>query len=401
MDLVVAVLAEHGVRHAFILPLMCPHCGDKAMVMCPFRSRSDQAVRHDALVITRQPKKQYYPWPNAARALAITLVVLHHSVQYSVSSGIAPEWWDWTTEMLRTLRMPLFFMAAGLFAGKWATQSWPSLLRSKIMVLMWVYVLWVFVRAAWFYIVPGGGVREAAPITELLARIVWPLPGWFLFTLAGLFLILRLTYSTSQRWQIVSLVIAAVVSALWLGGVSVGNLGWDGMPTYYFFFLVGVLGASQLLPRVPKMNPVARLLVVASWIVLYVLAYALNLVDTFGVSFLLRVVGLCAGIVIAASLTWVPGIKTLGDGKSTLPIYVTHLLIVIPLVAALARVDALARVPLFGSVVPLGIAALAMCLSFTAGVLAPKLHLGWLYATPRWLDRLAGTTRTKAITPQP
>lgn len=83
-------------------------------------------------------------WVDAARGIAIILVVLHHSIQGALDADIASDNWSVVTEFVRTMRMPLFFACAGIFAGKWIrTKTWGEMLRSKVLLLMWVYLLWL------------------------------------------------------------------------------------------------------------------------------------------------------------------------------------------------------------------------------------------------------------------
>ena len=60
---------------------------------------------------------------------------------------------------------------------------------------------------------------------------------WFRWALAVYFVLPRI-FARTRVWP--QLLSAAGVSAVWLSGVVPdGNLGWNGVPKYYLFFLLG------------------------------------------------------------------------------------------------------------------------------------------------------------------
>src|SRR5688500_13089579 len=81
-------------------------------------------------------------WPDAARGLAIGLVVLSRATKRTWSTGYEVSVLREVNETLRSLRMPLFFAVAGMFATKWTTVPWSRLARGKLLFFAWVFVLW-------------------------------------------------------------------------------------------------------------------------------------------------------------------------------------------------------------------------------------------------------------------
>ncbi|MCC2031844.1 acyltransferase family protein [Microbacterium allomyrinae] len=319
-------------------------------------------------------------WPDAARGMAIVLVVLHHGIIYSFAEGLADPFWVAATEFLRTMRMPLFFMAAGLFAGKWVSGPWRPLFRSKVLLLAWVFALWVAIRWVVLNLIPGEDSETG--ILQLPLHMLWPIGGWFLFALAIFFVLGRLTKDVPPVWQIV---VAGVISAVWFSidnGNVVGNNAWDGIPLYYFFFVLGCYGRTLLLRAVDGTRLWMSIAIVAAWALAYFELDSIGLTDAPGISFALRLMGLAAGVVIAKSLADVVVLRHLG--QSTLPIYMSHSL----WIALAVWVATLIIQPstIAGWLTPLAIGAVGLGLGYLSGRIAPKIRLGWLFDTPRWLS---------------
>ncbi len=100
-------------------------------------------------------------WPDAARGLAILLVVVLHATRALGDLDLTGAWgtvlagWDRVNAALGTMRMPLFFAVAGLFAGKWVRGPWRALLASKVALFAWLLLLWPFVRALGYLLGPS------------------------------------------------------------------------------------------------------------------------------------------------------------------------------------------------------------------------------------------------------
>lgn len=330
-------------------------------------------------------------WPDAARGMAIILVVLHHAVLQTVEAGIAEPHWEWVTEALRTMRMPLFFMAAGLFAGKWVQRaSWRDMLQNKVLLFLWVFALWVPIRWAWLRIIPGYDQDEA--ISRLVSRFILPNGGWFLLALAVFFIIAKATARLDRRIQ---LGIAAAVSIVFFtDGFETGNVGWNGVLTFYVFFLIGCYWRDWMLLAAEALPALGRVGIVIAWPLAVGAAMWVGVDGWAGVSFVLRIIGLAAGVVLAVWLSPLGWLRHLG--QSTLPIYMAHSLIIIGIVWAW-EATGLPGVPV---ATPLTVAALALALSYGLGRVAPRIGLGWLFTTPKWLVRtFRAITRSRTHQP--
>jgi hypothetical protein len=113
------------------------------------------------------------------------------------------------------------------------------------------------------------------------------------------------------------------------------NFGWNGVPRFYLFFLVGCRGGTVVLGLADRVRrrPLLGAGIVLGWSAAAVAVAARHLDGVFGVGLLLRLFGLAAGIALAVLLAgWRP-LRALGG--LTLPVYVAHGPLVVALTWAL------------------------------------------------------------------
>lgn len=324
-------------------------------------------------------------WVDAARGLAITLVVLFHASKRSVSAGSA-DWWIDVVDVFQTMRMPLFFAAAGIFAAKWVGErtSWPALLRSKVMLLVWVYLVWLLVRYAWFLVMPGG--QKMTPYDDLVVPVWWPSGGWFIVALAAMYVIAKAVHRIPRAWVLAG---ASMVSVVFLAGwVEVGNHAWDGVGRYAAFFLIGVLLRGPILDAAARVGRPVALAVPLAWLAGYALCAAQGLTHAPVVGFVLPLGGVAAGVSVAVLLQRSTALRALGRG--TLPIYLAHQLLVISAVVWLSARWSFGEQPVLHQGAPLLLTVLLVVTTYWFGRVAPRIGLGWLFAVPAWLVRLTG-----------
>ncbi|WZH54481.1 MAG: acyltransferase [Nocardioides alkalitolerans] len=323
-------------------------------------------------------------WVDVARGLAIALVVLHHAIQRCVAAGAAGEWL-WITNGLATMRMPLFFTAAGLFAVKWVLsdrRSWREMVNAKVLLFLWVYVLWVVLRYLWFVPLPSSDETPAPAV--LLSRLWLPDGGWFIYVLALMFVLAKAaaTFRVPPAVQVGLAVVASAVSAD--DAVATGNPGWDGLLRYTVFFLAAIHGRDLYLRAAMRISRPIGCGVVLVWVVAYAGAERLGVEEEWGVGLALRVAGVCAGVALAVSLSFSARLANLG--RSTLPIYMTHQLLIIPIAGAAGRFYPLSSDPVLSVLSPVLLAAAVLAVTYWWGRRAGRFHLGWLYAQPRWFE---------------
>ena len=331
-----------------------------------------------------------YAWVDAGRGLAITLVALYHATDW-LSVGFDTATWHLVSEILATLRMPLFFMLAGLFAGKWLTASWSSLWRSKLALFVWVFLVWGVIGSIASVIgrlMQGVELGDFSPLAILRAWLLSPIAPrfelWFIWALALFFIAAKLLRRVDPRVQ---LAVAAVVAAVALSGWETPNIGWSGVLKYFVFFLAGLYLKEHVLRwgrRPPGPVLVGTFL---AWAALSVAIPTFGLRDVPGLYFANCVLGVLAGISLSRALVRVPRLS--GIGSNTMPVYLTHTPLIILISFGLVAFDRIVPLDVIAGILPPVVAALAVTLSLLIHSAVSRGPLALLYATPRVLVRSA------------
>jgi len=329
-------------------------------------------------------------WLDTARGIAIVLVVLHHSVLFTAAAGVAHPAWVHVNGALNTFRMPLFFFVSGLLAAGAVRRDWRALLGGRVLLLVWVYVLWSLLSGVWFRVVPD--VRERG---EEWSALPWSVltadtPIWYLYALA-LFLVVGRAGRGLPTWALLG---ATGVLSLVVGAdlVVLPSWAWQSMATFAFFFFAGSRVREPVLAwarRPVRWRGAAA--AAAACAALNVAAFAALGADVLaapGVRFVLSVSAVAAGCVVARwASTARAGRGLAAVGRSTLPLYVVHGMVVGTLALAFLP---FADGPLGG---PVGLVAPALVLvvglAVTAAVRPFVERVPGALAPPRRLVRVA------------
>jgi uncharacterized membrane protein YcfT len=155
-------------------------------------------------------------WVDFAKAVAIVLVVLYHvggagmDRMFPDPGGHASGLWTRVNAALLPMRMPLFFLTAGLLAHRAVRRPWPVVWRGRILVLLWPYLLWSVAFAA----IAGFAYRPDDPFGYTINRLqVIPYAGtayWFLAVLTVFFVAAKLL----RRWPLVVLAVTLALAAV-------------------------------------------------------------------------------------------------------------------------------------------------------------------------------------------
>nr|WP_281372799.1 acyltransferase family protein [Kineococcus aurantiacus] len=318
-------------------------------------------------------------WVDTARGAAIVLVLVHHAVLFATAEGFAHHGWTALDETLRLLRMPLFFFLSGLLAVRAVQRPWPELLRRRVSGDLWVYLLWATAAFVVFSLIPyARDDLPTGPRGWLDQTLLLPGNGaWYLLALALYLTVGRLTRRVPTA---VLLPVAAVVSAVFGPGPLVRySFVWNDVLTLFVFFAAGVRlrgPALRALTRTPGW-PLA-LGATAAVGALALAVTGLSLVQVPGVRLLVGAGAVVAGVLLAARLAGTAlGRALAGIGARTLPVYVTHEIVLGVLVLAL---DPLGDVPLLDLTAPvlLVAAALAVCLPLRT----PLSRVPWVLHAP-------------------
>lgn len=298
-------------------------------------------------------------WPDVARGAAMMLVVLAHALQLMDVYGWKLGWLDTANLYLTAVRMPLFFLIAGVFAARAIHRSWPKLFASRLALLIYMYVLWMLIRAIWFSFVPWP-LNDDHPWIALLISPFWPTNGlWFLFALIVYILVGKLT-ARAPVW--VPLVVAGAIAVAAASGFvpDGGNPVWKSIALYGFFFLLGARLPEVWAAVAARANILlligALVVVPASVVVFGLLPNAIQGVGRVALS----VVCVTAAIVVAAMVAKVAWLAAPFRyvGQRTIAVYVVHAMLlaaVVPLipVGIVPPVVAAVALTAFGVTVPL------------------------------------------------
>lgn len=340
-------------------------------------------------------------WVDAAKGMSILLVVLHHAVILMEPHGLVPGPVSALNMALASLRMPLFFLASGLFAWAPLSAPWRTLLHKRVAFFLYLFGLWTVLQSLVFWVLPRDVLPPDAPATW--ADVAWEAlaPGpamWFLYALAVFSVLGKLVRRTPAWLQLgVSGVLCAVVGS---GLLTFDSFAWTFMARYLFFFLLGV-HARSLVEALAERS--GLLMVVGTAVACGGLAGAsvvLDVRDVIGVAFLLNVVAVTFGVVLAAYLARFRAFRPLITlGANTLPVYLTNVLVVAGIVA-LMRGLPIPQAAGWVTPVVLAFAVVAITLAATYGL--RWIGAYWLFELPSFLAwRPAAAPAHAAPAPQP
>jgi uncharacterized membrane protein YcfT len=321
-------------------------------------------------------------WVDAAKGMSILLVVAHHSVMFLQASGLAPAPVVMANTALASMRMPLFFLASGLFVAGPLAASWRTLLHKRVAFFLYLYLLWTLLRFAFFHI-PAVDAVDPYGTTNVVVTVALALvlPGsltWFLYALA-LFAVVCKVMRRVPVW--LQLGAAGVLSAL--AGAEVVDFEsgpWTRIARYFFFFLLGWHG-RWLVERLAASTGVVKVAAAAAGCVAAAAAAVLlDLQSVPGVALALNMAAVTFGILFAA---WIAryriGRPLVVLGQQTLPVYLLHIFWVALVMVGLQRVD----VPLVAEyALPAVMAVVLTVLSLLTHRLLVRAGAPWLFALP-------------------
>lgn len=320
-------------------------------------------------------------WVDAAKGLSILLVVLHHVVWYLQRSAQAPMAVIAANEALASLRMPLFFLASGLFVAGPLAAPWRAVLHKRVAFFLYLYILWTIIRFTFFatLVPPAVDPDDSANPVALAWALLLPGPSmWFLYALAVFAVLAKLLRPVPVGLQLAA---AAVLSALvGAGMLEFGESRWTYMSRFLLFFLLGCYG-RHLVERLAGSTSILRVAVTAVLCVCAAgVAVVFGLRSIPGVALVLQCVAVAFGVLFAA---WVAryrfGRPLVVLGQQTLPIYLTHMLWLALIMIGLRHVD----LPTAAAyVLPAAMAVVLTALSLLTHRLLVAAGASWLFELP-------------------
>ncbi|MBU9713489.1 acyltransferase family protein [Evansella tamaricis] len=261
-------------------------------------------------------------WVDYAKGISIILVVLHHSMFRELDSLLYNETILYYNDLFIRIRMPLFFFLSGLFIHKSIFSNIYSFFKSKVLHLLYLFVLWAIIRYLVVTIAPYLLLgNRAGDLKSILSIFIDP-PNtlWFIYAILIFLIITRLT----RNIKVVSLFLAMILFTISIQSgqqTFINTLLW-----FYPFFLLGYL-ASEYTKRIANK--------IVSYHFLFVIIFFLTLVVTLEspwaktplAIFVFSCGGIITGIIIAIILSRFTVFRGLGFlGRNTLPIYLMHFL---------------------------------------------------------------------------
>ncbi len=352
------------------------------------------------------PRGSRTAWVDVAKGISIVLVALHHVVIEAVVQGWVPDVAHEVSSTLGTLRMPLFFLASGIFATRTLAGGWGRLLERRVLFFAWLYVLWLVIRYLWFGLVGHGIDLGAWASPWATVRQLWlPASGlWFLYALALYSLIGRATRAVPPAARVAA---AAVLSALVGSGVvPVESYAWRSMALNLVFFLVGADASGAIRRRAAAFSRRTAAGVALGGTVAFVaLTLALREPDIAGVPgarLLTSIVALTAGVAFAVALagTWA-GRGPEWLGTRTLEVYLIHALLLVPFAMLVALVHPGAWNVAVGLAMVLVTTVVVVAGSFAVARGLRSVGGGWVFAPPWHARGLALTSSATRPAPTP
>ena len=335
-----------------------------------------------------QPQKTRIEWLDIAKGLSIILVVVYHTLLYLNLQDMAPGIYTKISGIMTPIRMPLFFSVSGLLAASAMRATWPDFLRRKIWTFVWLFGIWSTARWLYFRYVQTNGMVPSEGLDPYQLIEMWWAPNtgiWFIWALA---IFMTATKLLSSAPHIPIIAAAMVLSVLVFGGhLTVDLFTHRNVLQYFVFFLFGCWYGKTFATMITE----RPLHFAAGGFVAFLLLTLFN-----GTLQALEL-GVWAFAASIAGLFWFCGmavlmsrLKALRDtfayfGRNTLPVYVTHVMLVSGITGLLAFATGPDIAIGYIAAPLIVVTAIALSLGIKAG--ADRSGAGWLYAPPLRRER--------------
>ncbi|WP_160008349.1 acyltransferase [Rhizobium sp. 18055] len=335
-------------------------------------------------------QKDRIEWLDIAKGMSIILVVIYHTLLYHDFHAIAPDVYTRISGIMTPIRMPLFFSVSGFLAASAMKAPWRDFLVRKIWLLVYLFAIWGTARWLFFRYVQTNVLvpTEGSDPYQLLQMWWAPNTGiWFIWALAIFMIATKLL---SAIHHATTIAIAAIISLLTFGEhLQIDLFTHRNVLQYFVFFLFGCWYGKSVVTVVTRRPVLMALGGFLLFSALYVLRWRLQAIDKGSWAMLSSIAGLawlCGTSVLISRLQ--PARHAFSYfGRNTLPVYVTHVMIVSLLVAGVAaRVGGSAAMGYLTA--PL-ICAVAIGLSLAIKAAADRGGAAWLYTPPMQRQRRA------------
>jgi fucose 4-O-acetylase-like acetyltransferase len=194
-------------------------------------------------------------WVDAARGLAILLVVFGHA-----AGGLIDARGPGSLVALRyvflaiyTFHMPVFFFLSGLFVEQRLRKSTGAFLRKLLTTIVWAYFLWSFVQFSIIFAMGSLVNHPASNYWRTILALPWsPVSQfWFLQALFLIHLLAILAWRLGGSRAVLSAALLLKLVATFVPSTPALSLAAANAPYYAIGMVLGWERASHLLERAP------------------------------------------------------------------------------------------------------------------------------------------------------
>jgi uncharacterized membrane protein YcfT len=264
------------------------------------------------------------PWIDAVKGLTISLVVLHHVYAGVEADMPVPAALPALSLVLFTLRMPLFFCIAGLFAIKAIQGPWRGIVESKVLHFGYLYLIWGVIGVLCRYNLGSFAHHQVSPMS--LLSLAWnpPLTLWFIYVLTLFFVIARATRALAPALQIA---VAMACSAYVVANFDDRGHILLRLARHYPFFLIGMYASVWIQRAAARASWAGFVGFAVAFVALAAVALRDRLFMVPPVYYGMALCG-CSAVIALIHLNQAraPARLLAGIGRRSLYVYLTHFL---------------------------------------------------------------------------
>lgn len=341
-------------------------------------------------------------WADTSKGLIILIIVLSHGALFVEGAGYPQATLRNAIGAVTPVGMPLFFMISGMFSRRYLDGSWSGFWNGRLKALLWVLLIWIPIDWLLFSIFPNfRDPTHGKHLWQMLTAWIFPSSYlWFIWSLGAYSLLAKILGRRHAKiWG--ALALAATLAMLGLTTWHLDHYGLHllardyylrGALSFFFYFYFGYVCRDIILraATLPAM-PTAIAAIAGYGVLAWVASRVTGVAPGAAIKFVAVGVGMIGAIYLGKSLAIRRDTRRFFGrlGQMTLPIYLTHLLFMMPLAYWLARLDS----PyLHGSGVALAIAVSIIGILGSVAItqLALALKLSFFFFPPqlRLFDRI-------------
>jgi fucose 4-O-acetylase-like acetyltransferase len=232
--------------------------------------------------------------------------------------------------------MPFFFFVSGILFYRYGKESNSSFFDSKVLQLLYVYVVWSFIKELALPIRNYTTDLFGSFDIDSFLRIFFDPPAtlWFIYALLLYYSITKIFFSKLKVLLFASVVLFFIVDSNLHFGIDF----WTKISKYYFFFVLGVFLSNSSYVRTNR-RPLWLVTVASFSFLAIICAYDFIFIQNKVLIFLTQVIGIFSLSVLSRYV--VGGVASLFIfcGKKSLYIYLMHFLPIAVLTRVLGTVS--------------------------------------------------------------